>query len=380
MEENIITTPNGQPFPYKQYLKRKKEGKKLVGILAHEMIPLELLRSFDLHIVPLIFVGPEEYSNYGATFMTHSACTYARNVLGAFLEGNEFWTGILDYILGSNYCNGDFTCSEFLNHEFHVPLIKTFIPFKASNYSLDFFYEELRLLKSKLESELGEKVDESKIRRSIKLHNELKYLLKALHDLNVHGTELLQRYQEATVLSPEDMIERLKFLYFSGNHELSKNNDDASESAPVLLTGSSIFINDFFGNWLEMFGVDVIYYDTWVGGIMEDVIVPTDENNVLASLVLSYLTGQGIERNVPNSMDLKTSRLSKLLEDHDCKGVINHTLKFCELQAMGKKDIKHIIGERIPILDIERDYSKSGRGGIQTRVEAFVEMILEGER
>lgn len=376
--EEYITTSKTRPFPYKQYLERKKDNKKLVGILAHEMLPLELVRCFDVHVVPLIFVGPEEFSNFGATFMTHSACTYARNVLGAFLDGNEFWTGILDFIIGTNYCNGDFTCMEFMEKEFHVPRIKTYIPFKRTNYSLDFYYEELKLLKSRLEKELDQRVDDTSIRESITLHNELRYLLKDLHKLDVRGTELLHRYQEATILSPEDMIARLKSLYFSGTAESkeSKNNDVAT--APVILTGDSIFINDFFGKWLEMFGADVVYYDTWVGGMMEDLIVPDNEDNVLASLALSYLMEQGIERNIPDSFDMKTKRLFDLFNNYECKGVINHTLKFCELQAINKKDMKNVVGKRLPLLDIERDYSKSGLGGIQTRVEAFIEMIKEG--
>lgn len=60
-------------------------------------------------------------------------------------------------------------------------------------------------------------------------------------------------------------------------------------------------------------------------------------------------------------------------------GVIYHVLKGCHLYDLEERHINKILGEKgIPRIRIETDYSPEDKGQIQTRLEAFLE-ILQGE-
>ncbi|MBD3188369.1 hypothetical protein GF325_16155, partial [Candidatus Bathyarchaeota archaeon] len=358
-------------FPYTDYLRQKQEeGKKLIGIMGHELLPLEILRSFDVHVLPLVFVGPESLSNDGGIFLTHSFCTYSKNVMGAMFQKEIPIYHDIDFLIGTNFCNGDFCGMEYMQKELEIPLLKFTIPFKRNRQGHEFFRDEVIAFKNLLELDLGESIADEKILEQVRIASELRSELKRIHGIGIRGLELLRRYQEATVLAPSDMIERLRYLY-GGRDFLEHPNGEL----PLIFTGDPIFINDVFGRWLEAFGANIVYYDTWIGGMMEDFNIDIDDDDVLGSIAKSYLDQQGNWRMVPGSVRVRVKRLVRLLKDHGARGIINHTLKFCDFQGIDGVDLKDELGEDAHILDIERDYSRSSRGTLQTRVEAFIELL-----
>jgi benzoyl-CoA reductase/2-hydroxyglutaryl-CoA dehydratase subunit BcrC/BadD/HgdB len=377
--EELLTTPASEPFPYYQYLHDKKTSEKRVGIgiMAHELIPLEIIRAFKRALViPLVFVGPENFSNDGGSILTSSTCTFARNVVGGFMadDGPRTYKDV-DLFIRSSYCNGDFCGLEYLAREMHVPRIDFNIPMKSGPNSISFFAEEILLLRENLEKALGDSIIDDDIELQIAIHEKLRHALAGLPDLGIHGPELLARYQEAAVLEPVDMIQRLDWLY---PEQASPVPPPGTGSPRMLLTGDSIFVNDFFENWLDEFGADIVYYDTWIGGQMGDLHVETANGDLVTGIARSYLVNQGISRQVPASFDRRIERLRNLISQYAIGAVINHTLKFCDFQAIGRPEFKEALGQDVPVLDIERDYSRSGLGNTKTRVEAFIEMLKEG--
>ncbi|MHA1700128.1 MAG: 2-hydroxyacyl-CoA dehydratase family protein [Promethearchaeota archaeon] len=387
--KEFLYTPEDEPFPFKDYLlyKKNNENKKLVGILAHEMVPLELLRAFPIHIVPLIFVGPEDYTSSGGIYITHSACVFARNILGGFHERTHPIYSNIDYLIRTNYCNGDFCGLEYVHREFKVPTINFMIPFKINGATKRYFRDQIINLQKKFEDLFKVSIGDEDLLAQVKKHNELKSLLKIARESGLNGSQLLKLYQEAAILSPEDMIERIKYMHpdlRTTNQENSGSNQEISKdfargkSPPLMLTGDSIFINDFIINWLENFGAgNIAIFDTWIGMRMEDFKVDYQSNDILDAITSQYLEKQGIERNIPRSMEKRIKIAQDLVKSHGIRGIINHTIKFCDLQAIGRNVYKDKLNKIVPVLDIERDYSKSGIGGIATRIEAFIEMISE---
>ncbi|MHA1792204.1 MAG: 2-hydroxyacyl-CoA dehydratase family protein [Promethearchaeota archaeon] len=378
--EDFIRIDSNEKFPYKDYLMEKRDkGKKLVGIMAHEMVPLELLRAFNIHLVPFIFTGSEDFTNEGSVYLTNSFCTYARNIMGIFAKRENWIYNNIDLMIRTNYCNGDLCTLEYIRELTDIPFLDVFIPFMYDDASRRFYSEELLELKQKMEIALEEKITQKNLLHQVKIHQQLRDKLKSLNYIGVSGLELLYRYQEAAILDPADMIARLDFLY--GN--LSNQDDYGETNGPntgkktrIMLTGDSIFVNDYFGEWLEYFGVDITYYDTWIGGIMQELKVNlTSKNDVIQDLAFAYLKFQGLNRNVPSSSHRKIKHVLALARKNKISGIINHSLKFCDLQVLDRSMFKKHVGKYFPVLDVERDYSKSSRGTIQTRVEAFVELL-----
>lgn len=378
--ESILTTPADEPFPFKAYfLEKKDNGKKFAGILAHEMVPIEIIRAFsDLQVIPLIFVGPEEYSATGGAFMTHSTCSFARNIVGGFIHGDIGFYKDINYLIRTNYCNGDFIGVEYLCKEFHIPCIELVIPVKTREYSLVFFREQLAQFAQKLGNEIGITIEESEISRQVTLHNAMREALRKLPGTGIRGLELLQRYQEAAVLEPAETCERLDQLYFKNEEFLDRAKSLDNTEPNILLTGDPLFVNDFFARWLEEFGANISYYDTWIGARMAEFSVDEQDPDVFHALARSYLMDQGLDRAVPAAIEKKIAKVESIVASNNINGIINHTLKFCDFLAIGRGKFKERLGNLVPVLDIERDYAQSGQGGIKTRIEAFIELVKGG--
>nr|MDO8085078.1 2-hydroxyacyl-CoA dehydratase family protein [Candidatus Sigynarchaeum springense] len=377
--DSILTTPASEPFPYKQYFMEKKEaGRAFVGLFAHELVPVELVRAAGVTVVPLAFVGPEEYSATGGSFMSHSTCTFARNIVGAFVHEDIRFYKQIEYLVRSNYCNGDFCGMEYLSREFQIPTIDLAIPIKTRAYSIAYFTEQVKAFAQRLAEVLGAKISNDEIRRQVTAHNAARAAIGRLLGTGIYGCELLQRYQEATVLEPAELIERLNALYFKNEQFTSGGGKERGKRPGIMLSGDPLFINDFFANWLEEFGASVVYYDTWIGARMGEFLVDEADPDVFHALAKSYLESQGLERFVPAGMDSRLKKATALVKEHNIKGIINHTLKFCDFQAIGRGEFKEQLGNLVPVLDVERDYSQSGMGGLKTRVEAFLELVASG--
>ncbi len=377
--ESVLTTPASEAFPYKQYfLEKTEDGRTFVGLLAHEMIPVEIVRAAGAQVVPLVFVGPEEYSATGGAFITHSACTFARNIIGAFVHDDISFYKQIEHLVHTNYCNGDFCAIEYLSREFHIPTIDLAIPIKTRPFSVAYFTEQVKAFALHLAAALGVTISEDEVRRQIKMHNAARVALRGLLDTGIRGTELLQRYQEATVLEPAELIERLDALYFKNEQFLVARAKESGKPPGIMLSGDPVFINDFFAASIEESGASITYFDTWIGARMGEIAVDEADPDAYHALAQAYLVGQGLERVVPDGMTAKLKRAAALVKERGITGIINHTLKFCDFQAIGRNEFKEQLGKLVPVLDVERDFSRSGLGGLKTRIEAFNELVTGG--
>jgi benzoyl-CoA reductase/2-hydroxyglutaryl-CoA dehydratase subunit BcrC/BadD/HgdB len=70
------------------------------------------------------------------------------------------------------------------------------------------------------------------------------------------------------------------------------------------------------------------------------------------------------------------NRIVKLARDFRVDGVIGQTIRYCVSYAHDLPLLtKRLQAEGIPILSLDVEYGTSGSGQIQTRVQAFLEML-----
>ncbi len=72
-------------------------------------------------------------------------------------------------------------------------------------------------------------------------------------------------------------------------------------------------------------------------------------------------------------MQDRTGRKS-LYQDPDLRGILYHTVKFCDFYSFEYADLKQHAG--VPLLKLESDYTVQSQGQLLTRLEAFAESIL----
>ena len=153
----------------------------------------------------------------------------------------------------------------------------------------------------------------------------------------------------------------------------------------ILLTGCSIFINDYLIDLIEEGGGNVVFFDTWVGfnyyyQIFDENIL-NSSNDPLDLLTHRFENNFYGDHSVPNFLQRKVSHIETFYKDYEKNtgkkiGVINHIIKFCDHMSIMSSHLKNQLKQKgIYVLNLERDYSRANRGQLSTRIEAFLEMM-----
>lgn len=369
---------------YSLFLKRKKqEGKKVIGFIAHDNIPEELLDAAGFIPMRMIFAGNDDLMNASHDYLPPSTCAFAQSSIGLFsLKPSEFdFLDLLDYFIISNHCVSDICASEIISKYFNIPQLKFYISYTKNDNSLRYFKIELMNLKQQLEKINGKPIMSEDLRESIIKYNNFKKKLLEINNMNIKGSQKLRIFHEAMLFGPEFLPE-LEGL-FKRFRDIPPQ--ESNQSKDLILTGCSIFINDYLIDLIEESGGNIVFFDTWVGNnyliqTFADKKLNLDEEP-LDLLVYRFKNNIYGDHSVPNYLENKIAQIEKIYHDYKQKtgkklGVINHIIKFCDHISIMSAHFKNQLQEKgIRVLNLERDYARANRGQLITRIEAFMEMI-----
>ncbi|MFX1380089.1 MAG: 2-hydroxyacyl-CoA dehydratase subunit D [Promethearchaeota archaeon] len=367
---------------YATFLREKKEeGKKIVAFISHDNIPEELLDAAGFIPLRLIFAGNDDLMDASHDYLPPSTCAFAQSCIGLYsLKPTQFnFLDLVDYIIVSNHCVSDICASEIISKYFNIPRLNFYISYTKNANSLKYFKLELMNLKEQLEKINGIQINTKDLMKSINKYNNFKKLLSELNNLKIKGSQKLKHLQKAMLFGPEYLDELKIFLENKSNTQFSNNEKD------ILLTGCSIFINDYLIDLIEDGGGNIIFFDTWIGfnyysQIIDNKIINSSKDP-LDLLVNRFKNNIYTDHSVPNFLEEKVSQIEAFYTNHKNKtgkklAIINHIIKFCDHMSIMAPHLKKVLQERgIPLLNLERDYSRANRGQLSTRVEAFLEMI-----
>ncbi|MFX1409357.1 MAG: 2-hydroxyacyl-CoA dehydratase subunit D [Promethearchaeota archaeon] len=369
---------------YSLFLKEKKqEGKKVIGFITHDNIPEELLDAAGFIPMRMIFAGNDELMNASHDYLPPSTCAFAQSSIGLFsLKPIQFnFLDLVDYFIVSNHCVSDICASEIISKYFNIPRLNFYISYTKNNNSLKYFKLELMDLKQQLEKIKGSEISSEDLRKSIIKYNDFKKKLLDINNLNIRSSKKLRIFQKAILFGPEfisELEELLQRFRDIPHHEPKKSKD-------LIVTGCSIFINDYLIDLIEESGGNIVFFDTWVGNSYLSQIFESEilnlEKEPLDLLVHRFKNNIYGDHSVPNYLENKISQIEKIYQDYKQKtgkklGVINHIIKFCDhISIMSAHFKNQLQGKGIRVLNLERDYARANRGQLSTRIEAFMEML-----
>ncbi len=362
---------------------KKEEGKKVVAFISHDNIPEELLDAAGFFPLRLIFAGNDEIMEASFDYLPPSTCAFAQSCIGLFSTkpGEYRFLDLIDYTIVSNHCVSDICASEIISKYFNIPRLNFYLSYTKNENSSKYFKLELVNFKEQLEKIIGKKIESETLHESIKKYNRFKEILKKINDIPMQGEEKLQILQKAILYGP-DITPELE-EYFQNRRqnivETIKNRKD------ILLTGCSIFINDPLITLIEEGGGNIIFFDTWLGfnyysQLIEERILESSKDP-LELITQRFKENIYSDHSVPNFLENRISLIQKYYNEHRSKtgkklGVINHIIKFCDHMAIMSSHLKNRLqNEGIQVLNLERDYSRAIRGQLNTRIEAFLEMM-----
>jgi len=359
----------------------KAEGRKIIGYLC-SLVPVELLTAADL--VPYRITGSmKEPITQVDSYLETIACPFTRSAFDLAIKGNY---AFLDGYVMPHACDNIVKLYDLWAHNIkHTYAHFVNVPHTLSPPSLEFFTAELSMFKRSLERFVGHDITAAALRRSIRLHNRQRALVRRLYRLRrrdpppVSGTEMTKVLSAAMSLPVTEANELLESVISEvkarsplqgkkGGVRLmiyGTGNEEATFIEMVEGTGAQVVVDDLcFGTrpyWFEVEAAD----------------------DILAGIAKSYLEKMNCPRTYRQSpgshqedLENRFGYIYQLARDFKVQGVIFFILRYCDTHCFDAPDVKEYLeGKGLPVLQIEEEYPISGIGRLKTRVEAFCEMI-----
>lgn len=368
---------------FNTYIKQWRDSdKKVVGFYC-TYIPEELLHAADLLPFRIRATGTKS-TDLGDVYMVRFTCSFVRATLDLALRGGY---DFLDGFLVCNSCDHSrrmfelFDLKVFNRENFNkkVPQFYLALPHIITDEGFEWYKKEVEELKIKLEQNYQIKqITNDRLLESIRVYNENRRLLRELHKLRVQetpkltGTESLQ-INIANSSVPKDIanLELNKILHLLED----RDSIDVSKKKRILLVGS--VVDDLeFTNLIENSGAfiasDFLCFGT--RNLMDDIQLINHKN------VLENITKRLYYRlSCPRMMNDHSRRLDFLKEEINrakIEGVILQRINNCDLHGCDNMLFYHELKDLdIPVLNIDREFYQSDTTRLQTRIEAFIEMI-----
>ena len=144
--------------------------------------------------------------------------------------------------------------------------------------------------------------------------------------------------------------------------------------ARLMVTGSVITNPGFIGS-IEAQGALVVTDDLCTSTrYWSDRVVTSVNGTAIQAISQRYLNNFPCARMFPS--EERFDRIINLIRDFRVDGVISQTIRYCVSYAHDLPLLtKRLQAEGIPLLALDVEYGTSGSGQIQTRVQAFLEML-----
>ena len=376
--ENLLQDANNELIA-----QAKSEGKRCVAYVC-ENVPeplLNLAGTFSIRLrAPR--TGSMEMATY---YLTSFLCEYSRALLERAIEGGFKFA---DCIITPDGCSMMNRCVE------NMELLKTMdkekffyeymeIPMKCDDNGLNLYTLQCtnHILKPLAEN-FGIDVSDAAIRESVRRHNRVCELIRAIGDFRKEENPRITGYEFhiitlATYAAPQDMlIEKLEETL----EELKTREPEPKNPfrARVVVVGSEIDDVDFV-KLVEETGAYVCADRFCYGSLPGRVPIElNDAEDALTQVCRHYMT----HSQCPRYMDMpkmlgRREYVNALAKEYNADGIIYEQIKFCDPWAyermVGSHVLQHDFG--YPVLSVDRPYTIAGSGQMRTRVQAFVESI-----
>ena len=376
--ENLLQDANNELIA-----QAKSEGKRCVAYVC-ENVPeplLNLAGTFSIRLrAPR--TGSMEMATY---YLTSFLCEYSRALLERAIEGGFKFA---DCIITPDGCTMMNRCVE------NMELLKTMdkekffyeymeIPMKCDDNGLNLYTLQCtnHILKPLAEN-FGIDVSDAAIRESVRRHNRVCELIRAIGDFRKEKNPRITGYEFhiitlATYAAPQDMlIEKLEETL----EELKTREPEPKNPfrARVVVVGSEIDDVDFV-KLVEETGAYVCADRFCYGSLPGRVPIElNDAEDALTQVCRHYMT----HSQCPRYMDMpkmlgRREYVNALAKEYNADGIIYEQIKFCDPWAyermVGSHVLQHDFG--YPVLSVDRPYTIADSGQMRTRVQAFVESI-----
>jgi len=343
-------------------------GLRIFGYMT-ENIPVELL--YAAGILP-VRIQSGNNADLAALHVQAFSCSYSRATIHQAMNGDYDY---LDGIISSKTCDVMMCMFQIWGYA-HPPNFRWLLslPGNCNADAISYFKEELLHLKSALEKHCNTDISDEKIDKAISLYNRIRHTVNRLWTkkndgtLNLTAGELVRALKGCQVLPPDSALQLIEELFDSGTD--LKNAPD--EGTRLMLIGNT-YADVSLIDMIENVGGTIVIDDTSsVGHLFGPQLEP--KGDPLTSLA-TYYSGK-VTGPYRLTYEKRWGHILEMAEKWKIDGCINIIQKFCDSSLFESTLINQSMNNaEIPYIAIEIDDTSPGLGTIETRIEAFVEMV-----
>lgn len=358
----------------------KENGGKIVGGLC-SYCPVEVIDASGAAVIGLCGMGNETISD-AEKVLPKNLCPLIKATYGFAYTEKCPYTYFSDLIVGETTCDGKKKMYEALNdikptYVLHLP------QGQKRDYAKDAWYEEVKLLKEKLETLFGEPITDEALRKASDTRNRWRKAMCRLFELQrmnppaVKGTEVLLSLQmnqyswdvETQIKAMNDAVDKLKAAYEAGERPVDP------KAKRILLTGCPTGgVSQKVTKVIEDNGGAIVCGDNCGGEYATRMMVDENAEDILRAISDRYVS---LRCSVMTSNDDRIANTKNLIKELEIDGVVEVVLHACHTYNVEAEKMRHMVEDEmgVPYMKIETDYSTADCGQLTTRITAFLEML-----
>lgn len=362
----------------------KNEGGLIAGVFC-AYTPCEILDAAGITSVGLCGTSEETIAD-AEKVLPRNLCPLIKSSYGFALTEKCPYFYFSDIIIGETTCDGKKKMYELLEDMGKRVYIMHLPQGADRDYEIDFWAKEIERLIIYLEDTFSVEITKEKLLDAVIKNNEYRRLSEKMFSMQklvpppMNGMDMI--YAQEGEAYKFDRTERYRAMEELVEHIESDYNNGARPVAAnrkrIMITGCPLGgAMDKIGNAIERNGGVIVCYDTCGGtrssGLLVDESKNTSREEVIHAIADRYMK-VGCSVLTPNTTRLEN--LPNLLEEYKIDGVVEVILQACHTYNVEAVRIKKIVKDQgVRYMSIETDYSNSDEGQIETRIQAFLEML-----
>ncbi|XCP83963.1 double-cubane-cluster-containing anaerobic reductase [Roseburia hominis] len=356
-----------------------ENGGHLVGMFC-SYTPLELFDAAGVAVVGLCGTSNEPIAD-AEKVLPKNLCPLIKSSYGFAYTEKCPYTYFCDFIVGETTCDGKKKMFELLNdiketYVLHLPQSQ------QRSYAKEIWYQEIKLLKEKLEEKYGIEITDEKLREAARKRNALRKTQMELYTLQgsvppaMKATEVMATLAQGVFnFGVEAQHASYKAKVDAAKKALANGEQPVSPKAKrILLTGCpSTGVIQKVGATIEKNGGVIVCLDDCGGERTQKMLVDENADDILRAISDRYLE---IHCSVMTTNEGRIENTREMCKKYKVDGVVEMVLQACHTFNVEANRMQKMCDEEgIPYMKLETDYSTTDSGQIETRLAAFIEML-----
>ncbi|MBM3237092.1 2-hydroxyacyl-CoA dehydratase [Candidatus Poribacteria bacterium] len=364
----------------KELVEHKDRGGKVFGTFC-VYVPDELIIAASGVAVGLC--GGTDFSIPAAEeILPRNLCPLIKSAFGFKVSRTCPYFEVADLVVGETTCDGKKKTWEVFGD--YVPMYVMELPQCKDEQDKELWRHELYRFKDKVEEITGNTITNEKLIEAINIVDSRRAALKRLFDLRksdptpISGLDALLISQIYFYDDPVRFTKQVNELCDELEERIEMGEGAFPKGATRVLTaGTPMAIPHWkLHNIVEKSGAAIVCEESCVG--TRSLTGGTEIKGDSLDDLLESISERQFKVNcacfTPN--DERTDDIINLTKEYKADGVIQYVLQFCQPFSIESVKVQRALEKSgISSISIESDYSMEDVGQLQTRIEAFLEVI-----